>query len=543
MNASDLERQLFNATRELAHVRSQVVDARADLGRLQQDMVEAQGRLNGVPPSQLLEANEQLVIAALRTQTDAETTARKLRDMSRQAELDVLTELPNRVLLLNRFARAAAHARRHCYQLGLLFIDLNDFKHINDTLGHAVGDRVLKLVARRLASSVRDVDTVSRYGGDEFMILLTEVSRADMTLVAGKLLTELGIPCRVGEHVLCLTASIGISVYPDDGEDADTLIDRADAAMYRAKRHGLRSFAFHDCDPVGEQSPELPLLESDKHALDDDTLVHAEHEHRYGQLREANERLVLAALTAQELQAAAEDAQRRQTEFLAVIAHELRSPLSPIRTAAEMLGHLRSDEPLLARVQAIIERQVAHMSRLVGDLLDVSRVNTGKLRLEHGLVDIKVVIAAAADACGPAIETRRQHFDVQMPSCALDIDGDSVRLTQVFTNLLDNASKYTPNGGRIELSVSVVDDAIVATVSDNGIGITAEALPKVFEPFVQDTQAIGFNGVGLGIGLTVVRELVEAHSGKVVASSVGSGCGSQFIVMLPKAASAITDQK
>jgi signal transduction histidine kinase len=141
--------------------------------------------------------------------------------------------------------------------------------------------------------------------------------------------------------------------------------------------------------------------------------MQAEHEHRHGQLREANERLVLAALTAQELQAAAEDAQRPQTEFLAVIAHELRSPLSPIRTAAEMLGHLRSDEPLLARVQTIIERQVAHMSRLVGDLLDVSRVNTGKLRLERRLVDTAVVIAAAADACGPAMETRRQHFDAR----------------------------------------------------------------------------------------------------------------------------------
>lgn len=173
------------------------------------------------------------------------------------------------------------------------------------------------------------------------------------------------------------------------------------------------------------------------------------------------------------------------------------------------------------------------MVRLVGDLLDVSRVNTGKLRLERQVVDMTSIIDEAVDACRPAMDTRMQRFSVQVPPRALEVDGDPVRLAQIVRNLLDNASKYTPKGGEIGLSVAVEDDAIVMAVSDSGIGITAEALPKVFEPFVQEPHAIGFSGAGLGIGLTVVRELVEAHGGTVVARSAGTGLGSQFIVTLP----------
>ena len=505
------------------------------LNRFQKNVAEAGNRQGGGPVAQLLEANEQLVLAMLRAQTQAETTARALTEASRSAEHDELTELPNRVLLVDRFARAIVHAKRHSARLALLFLDLNNFKQINDTLGHAFGDQVLKLVAHCLASSVRESDTVSRHGGDEFLILLTEVSQAsDAVLIADKVLATLGAPSRVGDHVLRLTASIGISIYPDDGEDAATLIDRADAAMYRAKRHGLGSFVFHGEQPTSERSLEPPALKSLQRPLTHYELALVEHECRHAQLREANQQLVLAALGAQQLQAAAEQAQRRQTEFLAVVAHELRDPLTPIRTAAALLGRIRTDEPLLRQVQAIMERQVVHMSRLVGDLLDVSRVNTGKLRLERRVVEMAGIIDESVEACRPAMDTRLQHFGVQVPSCALEVDGDPIRLMQILCNLLDNASKYTQDGGEIRLSVAVVDDAILMTVSDSGIGITAEALPNVFEPFVQDTHATGFNGDGLGIGLTVVRELVEAHGGNVVASSAGRRLGSQFVVTLPR---------
>jgi len=254
---------------------------------------------------------------------------------------------------------------------------------------------------------------------------------------------------------------------------------------------------------------------------------------RRSQLQEANEQLVQAALTAQELQSAAEHAHRQQAEFMAVLAHELRSPLMPIRTAAGLLGRLPAGE--LAKVQAIIERQVAHLSRLVGDLLDVSRVVTGKLRLDIGSVDLADTIEQVVGTCRPAMDTRHQHLQLGLPSHALPMRGDPVRLAQVVNNLLDNASKYTPDGGMIALSAVVVDRNIVMTVSDDGIGIAPEALPHVFEPFVQDAHATRFNGAGLGIGLALVRELVEGHGGSVVASSAGTGLGSQFVVTLPLA--------
>ncbi len=260
-----------------------------------------------------------------------------------------------------------------------------------------------------------------------------------------------------------------------------------------------------------------------------------EHEILHAQLREANEQLVFAALGAQTLQAAAEQAQRRQTELLAVVAHELRNPLAPIRAAAALLPRTPGDPLLLGRIKAIIERQVAHMSRLVGDLLDASRVSTGKLRVDRQRVDMAAIVGTAVDTCQPALDKRQQQLDLRQDAAVMEVDGDPVRLTQVLVNLLDNASKYTPDGGTLGLVLGVAGDAIVLTVSDSGIGISAEALPNVFEPFVQDAHAIGFNSVGLGIGLTVVRELVEAHGGDVVASSAGRGRGSQFVVTLPAA--------
>jgi diguanylate cyclase (GGDEF)-like protein len=520
---------------ELAELQVQAEAARAELGRLRRDLAAAENRLSSSKAAQLLEANEQLVLAMLVAQAHAETAAQALQEASRSAEFDTLTELPNRTLLLDRFARAIAVAKRRGIRLALLFLDLNNFKQINDTLGHAVGDQVLKLAAHCLVSSVRGADTVSRHGGDEFLILLAEVSRAsDAVHIADKMIAALGAPRRVGDHVLRLTASIGISIYPDDGEDANMLIERADAAMYCAKKQGVGSFVFHGGEPTIAQAPEAPVFTAQQQPLTLYELALVEHEHRHAQLREANEQLVLAALDAQQLRAAAEQAQRRQAEFLAILAHELRNPLAPIRTAAALLGWVRTDAPLLAQVQEVIERQVEHMSRLVSDLLDVSRVNTGKLRVERRAVDMTAIIGATVDACRPAMDTRLQHFDVQVPVDPIEVLGDPIRLAQILSNLLDNASKYTQNGGEIGFSVAVTDDIIVITVSDSGIGITAAALPHVFEPFVQDAHATGFNGEGLGIGLTVVRELVEAHGGSVVASSAGTGLGSEFVVTLPR---------
>lgn len=255
-----------------------------------------------------------------------------------------------------------------------------------------------------------------------------------------------------------------------------------------------------------------------------------EEQRLYQELREANAQLVIAALSAQDLQATAERALDQQKSILAMVAHELRNPLTPISVIAERMVRLPSDQ--LPRMRELIEGQVQHISQLVDDLLDVSRVSTGKLRIQRRDVDMLQILRSAIDAFGPVMRAKKQQFDAHLPDGHLMLSGDPGRLAQILHNLLANAAKYTPVGGRIVLSVSAGDELRIS-ICDNGIGVSAKALPLIFDPYVQDEHAIGFNGSGLGIGLTVVRELVEAHGGKVTANSAGKGRGSEFVVTLP----------
>ena len=264
-------------------------------------------------------------------------------------------------------------------------------------------------------------------------------------------------------------------------------------------------------------------------------LALALEEYRHAGLQEENRTLAEVASHAQAMQAVAEQAQQRQTEFLAVVAHELRNPLVPIRAAAELLGRIDSDDEVLNRVRAIIERQVVHISRLVDDLLDLSRVSTGKLRLECSVVDLRGVVDAAVEDCLPKALRRGQRLAVTVPALPLEINGDPVRLAQVLGNLLDNACKNSPVGGAIELLAAVEGDVAFLSVCDSGTGIAPEALPHVFEPFAQDLHPTGVRNSGLGLGLAVVSNLVEAHGGNVVAHSAGRGSGSRFVVTLPLA--------
>ncbi|MBC7414801.1 MAG: diguanylate cyclase [Herminiimonas sp.] len=522
-----------DAAGNLLKLQQQTDAERAVLLALKQDVAAAEKRLvSRASSAHLLEANEQLVFSMLRAHEAADVAAEILKTVSHAAETDRLTELPNRMLLLDRFRVAIASAVRHRERVALLFVDLNKFKQINDALGHLLGDEVLKHAAACLASAVRATDTVSRYGGDEFLVLLTEIrNETQVVSVVEKIIAALGLPTRIGDHVLRLTASIGISMYPDDGEDAYTLTDRADAAMYRAKRQGLGGYAFHGpvtaADPSHDSASPRALLQPISHFK----LAAEEHERRHLQRRGADEELILTALEAQKLQATAEQAQQHQAELLAVIAHELRNPMAPLLTVASLIGRVKPAE--LPRLQDIIERQVGHLASLVEDLLDVARVRTGKLRLVRGAVDLIAVIELAVETSSPAIEARHQRFRMQLPAAPVTLHGDPVRLTQVLTNLLDNASKYTPELGEIDLTVTVATDTVAIAVTDTGIGISADALTHVFEPFVQESHAIGFNGEGLGIGLTLVRELVEAHGGTVVARSGGNSLGSTFVVTLP----------
>jgi diguanylate cyclase (GGDEF)-like protein len=200
--------------------------------------------------------SQHLISAALRAEVIAEAAVLKLDELSRLSQHDPLTGLPNRTLILDRIENAIALAHRHGAMFAVLFVDLDDFKNINDALGHHFGDRALQLAARRLLHAIRASDTVGRYGGDEFLILLSEISQvADAAAIASKLLTALSGSSEVNGQTIELAASIGIAVYPLDGEDVDTLIARADSAMYRAKKQGPNGIEFYA--DHGRASPKI----------------------------------------------------------------------------------------------------------------------------------------------------------------------------------------------------------------------------------------------------------------------------------------------
>jgi signal transduction histidine kinase len=207
----------------------------------------------------------------------------------------------------------------------------------------------------------------------------------------------------------------------------------------------------------------------------------------------------------------------------------------PLRTTAELLPRAMSDEALMGRLQVLIRRQVGYMTRLVEDLLDGARASTGRFRLERTRIDMNSILRQAVETCGPAIQGRHQLLTIRLLPSAFEVDGDGLRLTQIMVNLLDNASKYTPVDGRITLEATVRDGQLSISVADTGIGITPEALPRIFDLFEQEPHALAFHSGGLGIGLSIVRELTEAHGGTIVAKSPGKGLGSEFIVTLPGA--------
>ncbi|WP_077730501.1 HAMP domain-containing sensor histidine kinase [Methylocaldum sp. 14B] len=228
------------------------------------------------------------------------------------------------------------------------------------------------------------------------------------------------------------------------------------------------------------------------------------------------------------------DANRRKDEFLAMLGHELRNPLAPIRNAVQVMRKLEPDEPRLRWARDIIDRQVDHLARLVDDLLDVSRIVQGKISLHPTTLDLATVIDQAVEASRPLIEARDHDLLVTMPDRHLQVKGDRVRLAQVISNLLNNAAKYTDVGGKIWLAVEASESRVSIRVRDNGVGIPEELLPHVFDLFSQADQSLAHAQGGLGIGLTLVKRLVEMHGGEVEAHSAGPGRGSEFSIHLPR---------
>lgn len=227
------------------------------------------------------------------------------------------------------------------------------------------------------------------------------------------------------------------------------------------------------------------------------------------------------------------EAHRRKDEFLSTLGHELRNPLAPILNALEIMRLSSNRLDALTRQRERIERQVGHMVRLVDELLDVSRITTGKLRLNPEPLTLNDVIVAALETSRPALEKARLTLALEMPPDPIVLHADRLRLAQVFSNLLNNAAKYTAAGGRVTVTAAVANGAVVVRVQDTGAGIPEEALPRVFDLFTPIDRTLNRGQGGLGVGLALVRRLVELHGGTVTASSEGPGTGAEFRVELP----------
>jgi PAS domain S-box-containing protein len=258
-----------------------------------------------------------------------------------------------------------------------------------------------------------------------------------------------------------------------------------------------------------------------------------------GPVRDREGRIIAGVLVFQdvterkEAEVALREADRRKDEFLAMLAHELRNPLAPILHAVNALRDLEPGSTKAEWCQQVIERQVLHLSRLVDDLLDISRITQGKVKLQKEPLDLRAIVNRAVETVRPFVESRRHELLLNLPSEPMALEGDLVRLAQVVANLLHNAAKYTQNGGRIELDAERLDGHVVLRIRDNGIGIPDEMLGRIFDLFTQVDRSLSRSEGGLGVGLTLVRSLVAMHGGTVAAHSNGPGQGTEFEIQLP----------
>jgi PAS domain S-box-containing protein len=231
------------------------------------------------------------------------------------------------------------------------------------------------------------------------------------------------------------------------------------------------------------------------------------------------------------------EANRSKEDFMALLSHELRNPLSPILNALNVQRQVKTDDPILQQAGDIIERQVGRMVRMVDDLLDISRITKGKLRLNKERVELRVIVNRAAESARPLLDARKHEFSISLPTQPIWVEADPGRLEQVVVNLLNNAAKYTNCRGLIRLSVSSANGEAVIKVWDNGLGMPPEMLPHIFDLFTQVDATLSRSHGGLGVGLALVRTLIEMHDGRVQAFSAGLNKGSEFSVILPVLAS------
>jgi signal transduction histidine kinase len=234
-----------------------------------------------------------------------------------------------------------------------------------------------------------------------------------------------------------------------------------------------------------------------------------------------------------ELLAAREDAVRLRDEFLAMLAHELRNPLAPMRNALEIMRLQKIDNPLIEESAAILGRQVDHVVRMVDDLMDVARLERGKVMLQRSLVDLNRVVAAATQSCLAQAQARGHRIVVHFDALELPMDADEVRLEQIVCNLVNNAIKFTAEPGEIRVETRAEGEEAILSIEDRGMGFEPGAASRLFAPFLQMNPSLARTAGGLGIGLTIVQRLAELHGGSVSASSAGPGAGARFVVRLP----------
>ena len=386
--------------------------------------------------------------------------------------------------------------------------------HLHDVAKADTLRRACEWSAAAVASDVRDVPFALIY-------LVDEADRVSLAGAAGSLPKDL-------EAAFARSASPWPLEPPESGE-ALRRVDRLPPSIAGAADAQEAAVLPLRCSAPDVREAYLVVGLAKRRPLDD----------QYRVFLTSAAGLVSAALTVAALrdsvQARDEDEERRN-EFLAMLAHELRNPLAPIRSAAELLAYADSNPMALPHARAIIERQLAQLVRLVDDLLDVGRISRGTLELKRGPLDLRTAIASAVESVRPLVDTARHELNVHMPKTPVPLHGDHARLVQALSNVLTNAAQYTTPGGHIDVTVAMTASEALVRVIDDGIGLDPNLLPHVFEMFTQGKPRTGEPRRGLGIGLAVSRRLIELHGGTITAASPGRNRGSEFVVRLPLSA-------
>jgi signal transduction histidine kinase/DNA-binding response OmpR family regulator len=439
---------------------------------------------------------------------------RKLADERRRWELERLRE-------------EAARERKLAGELATvrdeLAAQLSDMSRLHDLVARLSGSLDLTRVLEEVLAAITGLQ-----GTDRGVLLLRDPERGTLTAAASVGFAGAELSAAVGGSPGATDAAGGDTILSGDAEPATALAPYLPAAG----RAGCRASRSTPLRTSGGESVAIIV-----------TFFQRPHDPAESETRlvELYARQAAESIDNARLYLAIREADRKKNEFLAMLAHELRNPLAPLLNSLYMLRSGRLGGPEAGQVQDIAERQARHLVRLVDDLLDVSRIHTGKIQLRTGPVDLREAVARAAEAVRSLIEARRLELTLSLPDEPLPLTADAARLEQVLANLLNNAAKYTEPGGRITVEARREREEVVVRIQDTGIGIAPELLPRVFDLFAQAEQSLDRSQGGLGIGLTLVRRLVELHGGSITAASAGVGLGSEFVARLPMASAACPD--